>query len=166
MARASSGSRSCSSSVEPLISANSAVKVLRSPSSAADEPRSGATRTPPGLDPDHEAAAASAPFVSGVPHLPPKSEAGGFSVLHFAHGFASAFPHFEQKLFVDGLFVPHFEQRIEITRIRYCPFSYHRVGTRTSPSFVETYFFQQRDEARVRTKWIVNVIHFEPKQHR
>src|SRR5258707_4408626 len=34
IARASSGSRSCSSSVDPLISANSAVTVLRSPSAA------------------------------------------------------------------------------------------------------------------------------------
>src|SRR5208282_1538520 len=33
IARASSGSKSCSSSVEPLMSANSAVTVLRSPSS-------------------------------------------------------------------------------------------------------------------------------------
>src|ERR1700676_3428652 len=32
IARASSGSRSCSSSVDPLMSANSAVTVLRSPS--------------------------------------------------------------------------------------------------------------------------------------
>jgi hypothetical protein len=35
LTRASSGSRSCSSSVEPLMSANSAVTVLRSPSSAS-----------------------------------------------------------------------------------------------------------------------------------
>ncbi len=32
--------------------------------------------------------------------------------MHFAHRFASAFPHFAQKLFVEAFFVPHFEQRI------------------------------------------------------
>jgi hypothetical protein len=51
-----------------------------------------------------------------VPHLPQKSEVGGFSVLHFAQCFVSAFPHFAQKLFVEGLFVPHFEQRIGLSR--------------------------------------------------
>jgi hypothetical protein len=59
------------------------------------------------------AAAATASLVSGAPHLPQKSEVGGFSVLHFAQCFVSAFPHFAQKLLVEGLFVPHFEQRID-----------------------------------------------------
>jgi hypothetical protein len=48
--------------------------------------------------------------------LPQKSDVGGFSVLHLAQCFASAFPHFAQKLFVEGLFVPHFEQRIDAPR--------------------------------------------------
>src|SRR5260370_32463783 len=117
IARASSGSRSRINSVEPLMSANSAVTVLRSPSSASGELLSGATRT---LEADHcddeVAAAAPAPFVSGAPHLPQKSDVGGFSALHFAQCFASAFPHFAQKLFVEGLFVPHFEQRIDALR--------------------------------------------------
>jgi hypothetical protein len=47
--------------------------------------------------------------------LPQKSDVGGFSALHFAQRFASAFPHFAQKLLVEGLFVPHFEQRIDAT---------------------------------------------------
>jgi hypothetical protein len=34
----------------------------------------------------------------------------GGSASHFAQCFASAFPHFAQKLLVEGLFVPHFEQ--------------------------------------------------------
>src|SRR5271167_2414968 len=115
IARASSGSRSCSSSVEPLMSANSAVTVLRSPSSSSDEPLSAAPRTL-GADPGgDEAAAAPTPFVNGVPHLPQKSEVGGFSALHFAHCFASAVPHFAQKLLVGELFVPHFAQRIATT---------------------------------------------------
>jgi hypothetical protein len=54
----------------------------------------------------------TASFVSGAPHLPQKSDVGGFSALHFAQCLASANPHFAQKLLVEGLFVPHFEQRI------------------------------------------------------
>jgi hypothetical protein len=59
---------------------------------------------------------APAPFVSGAPHLPQKSDVGGFSALHFAQSFTSAFPHFAQKLFVEGLSVLHFEQRIDALR--------------------------------------------------
>jgi hypothetical protein len=44
--------------------------------------------------------------------LPQKSALAGLSASHFAQCFASAFPHFAQKLFAAGLFVPHFEQRI------------------------------------------------------
>src|ERR1700720_4824291 len=118
MARASSGSRSRINSVEPLMSANSAVTVLRSPSivPASAEFCSGATCTP-GANPgdDEVTAAAPASFVSGAPHLPQKSDVGGVSALHFAQCFARAFPHFAQKLFVEGLFVPHFEQRIALS---------------------------------------------------
>jgi hypothetical protein len=101
------------------MSANKAVTVLRSPSSAPASAKvcSGATCTPeanPGND--EVTAAASAPFVSGAPHLPQKSDVGGFSALHFAQCFASAFPHFAQKLLADGLLVPHFEQRIDAPR--------------------------------------------------
>src|SRR3984957_14242515 len=117
IARASSGSRSCSSSVEPLISANSAVTILRSPSSVSGELFSGATRT---LEADSRggevAAAAPASFVSRVPHLPQKSDVGGFSALHLAQSFASELPHFAQKLLAEGLFVPHFEQSINTSR--------------------------------------------------
>jgi hypothetical protein len=58
------------------------------------------------------AAAAPEPFVSGVPHLPQKSEVGGLSEPHFAQSLASELPHFAQKLFAEGLLVPHFEHRI------------------------------------------------------
>jgi hypothetical protein len=58
-------------------------------------------------------ATAPAPFVGRAPHLPQKSDVGGFSALHFAQGLVSAAPHFAQKLLVEGLFVPHFEQRID-----------------------------------------------------
>jgi hypothetical protein len=63
------------------------------------------------------AAAAPEPFVSGVPHLPQKSEVGGFSALHFPQSLASELPHFAQKLLVEGLLVPHFEHRIDCKRV-------------------------------------------------
>jgi hypothetical protein len=91
------------------------VTVLRSPSSASasTEACSGATCTPEASPGDEEVATvAPAPFVSGAPHLPQKSDVGGFSALHFVQGLVSAFPHFAQKLFVEGLLVPQLEQRI------------------------------------------------------
>jgi len=69
-------------------------------------------RTPESKPGDEEVAAGARASLSEAPHLPQKSDVGGFSALHFAQCFASAFPHFAQKLFVEGLFVPHFEQRI------------------------------------------------------
>ena len=107
--------RSCSNSVEPLMSANSAVTVLRSPSIAPEVSAcSGATRTP-AANSGAVDRAATEPALSGsaAPHLPQKSEVGGFSVLHFAQGLVSAFPHRAQKLLTGGLLVSHFEQRIE-----------------------------------------------------
>src|SRR5690242_17560255 len=95
------------------MSANNAVTVLRSPSSASGELLSGATRTlevnPCGVE---VATSAPAPLASGAPHLPQKSDVDGFSALNFAQSFPSAFPHLAQKLFVEGLFVPQLEQRI------------------------------------------------------
>src|SRR5579864_345778 len=122
IARASSGSRSRINSVEPLMSANSAVTVLRSPSFASGELLSGATRTLEAAPSGDEVATASpAPFVSEAPHLPQKSDVGGFSALHFVQGLVSAFPHFAQKLLADGLLVPHFEQRIGLpTEVNDC----------------------------------------------
>ena len=75
------------------MSANSAVTVLRSPSAASGKLLSGATRTletdPCGVE---VTLAAPAPFVSGAPHLPQKSDVGGFSALHFAQCFAAGQP--------------------------------------------------------------------------
>jgi len=102
------------------------VTVFRSPSSASGELRSGAT---PALEADpfsvEVATAAPAPFVSGVPHLPQKSDVDGFSALHCAQCFASAFPHFAQKLLAEGLLVPHFEQRICLPNRGLIRFLYH-----------------------------------------
>src|ERR1700736_5620493 len=94
------------------MSANKAVTVLRSPSSASGGLLSGVTRTLEANPCSGEVAtAAPASFVRGAPHLPQKSDVSGFSAFHFAQCFASAFPPFAQKLLVEGLFVPHFEQR-------------------------------------------------------
>src|SRR3984893_1914547 len=114
IARASSGSRSSISSIDPLMSANKAVTVLRSPSIGVEASGcSGVTRTSEAnACGDEIAPAVPAAFVSGAPHLPQKSDVGGFSALHFAQCLASADPHFAQKLLVEGLFVPHLEQRI------------------------------------------------------
>jgi hypothetical protein len=80
---------------------------------------------------DEVATAAPAPFASGVPHLPQKSDVGGFSAPHFAQCFASAFPHFAQKLSVEELFVPHFEQRIDVPRdLNDRPLLYHPASAR------------------------------------
>src|SRR6266851_7252830 len=113
IARASSGSRSRINSIEPLMSANSAVTVLRSPSTASEVCRSGAIRTPP-----------SAPAANGLPSSTPTSlpssrpqsaqnfAPGAFSELQFEQRFDSGFPHSAQN-FLPGIpSVPRFEQRI------------------------------------------------------
>src|SRR5713226_2489240 len=111
IARASSGSRSSINSVEPLISANSAVTVLRSPWIAVDASGcSGVTRILDAESVDGVAPPETALSLSGAPHLPQKLEEGGFSALHFAHDLLSAFPHCAQKLLPSVLFVPHFVQ--------------------------------------------------------
>src|SRR6266849_1240669 len=110
-ARASSGSRSRIIAVESLISANSAVTVLRSPSIAIAAPGcSGVTRILDAESVDGVAPPETALSMSGAPHLPQKLEEGGFSALHFAHELLSAFPHCAQKLLPGVLFVPHFVQ--------------------------------------------------------
>src|SRR6266849_6611318 len=113
IARASSGSRSSISSVEPLMSANSAVTVLRSPSIASEVCRSGATRTPPsapaadGLPPS---ATRSVP--SALPQSAQNFAPGALSALQFEQRFDSGLPHSAQN-FLPGIpSVPHFEQRM------------------------------------------------------
>src|SRR5271156_1416145 len=109
IARASSGSRSCSSSVEPLISANSAVTVLRSPSRFSGAGVS-ATRIGEGFDCLAEAAAVGA--ASAVPHSPQKHLSAGLSAPHFGQRFASAAPQSPQNFLPAGFSVLQFEQRI------------------------------------------------------
>src|SRR5208337_5080574 len=109
IARASSGSRSCSSSVEPLISANSAVTVLRSPSrfSEAGAP---AVRIAESFDLD--AGAAASP--RAVPHSPQKRLPAGLSAPHFGQRFATAAPQSPQNFLPAGFSVLQFVQRIAI----------------------------------------------------
>src|SRR5260370_27056524 len=103
IARASSGSRCCSSSVDPLMSAKSAVTVLRSPSSAdvsEEVPRV-------------EARAAE----SGAPQSAQNFALGALSEPHFEHRFDKGLPHSAQNFLPGWLSVPHFEQRIAIIRL-------------------------------------------------
>lgn len=48
--------------------------------------------------------------------MPQKFEVGGFSAPHLAQSLINALPHCAQKLLTDGLFVPHFAQRIATLR--------------------------------------------------
>src|SRR5712691_9198487 len=110
IARTSSGSRSSISSVEPLMSANSAVTVLRSPSSDADE-ASDAMRIAGSAGLVGSVWAAD-DGVSDAPQSPQKSSLGSFEAPQFGQERASAPPHFEQNLRPSRLSVPHFLQRI------------------------------------------------------
>src|SRR5208337_3392638 len=111
IARASSGSRSCSSSVEPLISAKSAVTVLRSPSRFSGAGVS-ATRIGESFDFFAEAAPAGAP--SAMPHSPQKRLPAGLSAPHFGQRFATAAPQSPQNFLPAGFSVLQFVQRIAI----------------------------------------------------
>src|SRR5229473_1585562 len=112
IARASSGSRSRINSVEPLISANSAVTVLRSPSIVSEACRAGAMRTPPAASADGLPPAVAASLPSALPQSTQNFAPGGLSELQFEQRFESGLPHSAQN-FLPGIpSVPHFEQRI------------------------------------------------------
>ncbi len=108
IARASSGSRSCSSSVEPLMSANSAVTVLRSPSifSAA----ASSTRIADSFACFGEAPLAVPPIA--VPQESQNFASSRFSAPHDEHVGESRAPHLSQNFALSRLFVSQFEQRI------------------------------------------------------
>src|SRR5712664_3759982 len=101
IARASSGSRSRINSVEPLMSANSAVTVLRSPSIASDAAPSAATMT---CDLGEETVAEAA-FVSpiAVPHFLQNRAPGLTDALHAGHINSSFAPHPSQNEASPGL---------------------------------------------------------------
>src|SRR5215472_13452862 len=109
MARASSGSMPSSRSIDPLMSANSVVTVLRSPSSEASavpvftcigKPASG-TRC--NLPPTPG---------SGFAHSRQNFAVGGFSALHDGHRRTNGEAHSTQNFARSGFSAPHFEQRI------------------------------------------------------
>src|SRR5713226_10639218 len=101
-ARASSGSRSSISSVEPLMSANSAVTVLRSPSIASDAAPSAATRT---CDLSEETVVETAAFVApiAVPHFLQNRAPGLTDDLHAGQINSSFAPHPSQNEASPGL---------------------------------------------------------------
>src|SRR5260370_40614555 len=98
IARASSGSRSCSSSVEPLISAKSAVTVLRSPSIASDAALSAATLI-------SDLVEETSPFAEpiDVPHFLQKRAPGLTDALQAGQINSSFAPHPSQNEASDGL---------------------------------------------------------------
>src|SRR5580692_1745092 len=112
IARASSGSRSCINSVEPLMSANSAVTVLRSPSSFSGSGAS-LTRTV-GVSNFFAAAAAGPP--SAAPHSPQKRLPAGLSAPHFGQRFASGAPQSPQNFLPAGFSALQLEQRMPVPK--------------------------------------------------
>src|ERR1700756_2183967 len=111
IARASSGSRSSINSVEPLMSANSAVTVLRSPSAVSVScviliAVDGCAR---GFD---EAEVVAVLGASEAPQSPQKTSPGGFSAPHLLQRLVTALPHFPQKRRPSRISAPHFAQRI------------------------------------------------------
>src|SRR5882762_8347583 len=106
IARASSGSRSRISSVEPLMSANSAVTVLRSPS---DDALAAA-----GTD----ESAAGPPAFSATPHAPQNLKRGGLSLPHPGQMLRRGDPQLPQNLVWDGLSYSQLGQSIVARSLR------------------------------------------------
>src|SRR6266852_9579051 len=96
MARASSGSRSSIRSIEPLISANSAVTVLRSPSIASDASPSAATMI---CDLDEEAVAETSALAepTEIPHFLQNRAPGLSDALQAGQANSSFAPHPSQN---------------------------------------------------------------------
>jgi len=100
------------SSIEPLMSANSTVTVLRSPSTPSVASALGRVRG------DFADPAALVPDVNGVVHWPQNLNWGGFSERHLGQMSASAAVHCPQNFIPPGFSKPHSQQRIVITRFR------------------------------------------------
>src|SRR6266852_9262159 len=110
-ARGSSGSRSSINSVEPLMSANSAVTVLRSPSSASDAAPSAATMI---CDLGEETVVAAAAFAGpiAVPHFLQNRAPGLTDALQAGQVNSSFAPHSSQNEASVGLSLLHLAQSI------------------------------------------------------
>src|SRR5215472_14346778 len=114
MARASSGSRSSIRSIEPLMSANRAVTVLRSPSKF-----SGADISVTRVGVSFEFATSDATVGSARKAAPQESQnfaSVRFSAPHEAHLGENLAPHLSQKRAPSRLSAPHFAQRMVLTR--------------------------------------------------
>src|SRR5713101_8121025 len=95
------------------MSANSAVTVLRSPSTVAEAPICPAVIGVSGvLRADAGEWVPALLAESAVPQSPQKPLPGGFSARHLGQGFARGVPQSPQNFLSVGLLLPHFEQRI------------------------------------------------------
>src|SRR5215469_5023445 len=127
MARASSGSRSSINSIEPLMSANSAVTVLRSPSSDADE-ATGAIRIAVSAAGCGLGAAAVVDVVNDAPHSPQNFSPGWLEAPHLEQATLSGSPQFAQNLRPSRLSLSHFEQRILFAQLVQQRLSFLQIG--------------------------------------
>jgi hypothetical protein len=109
--RAPSGSRPCINSVEPLISANNAVIVLRSPSGELLAPTSGGPASATAVDVVTTVARAGATS-SGAPHSPQNLSPGWLLTPHLGQLISRGASQAAQNLRPSRLSLPHFEQRI------------------------------------------------------
>src|SRR5215469_1316010 len=114
MMRASSGSRFSIRSIEPLMSANSMVTVLRSPSNSAD----GWSAVLWMIDSGNSALvmgrrgdAVPGDDFRGAAHSPQKRAAGEFSNPHFEQRCLNGAAHCSQNFSPSGFSAPHFAQR-------------------------------------------------------
>src|SRR5262245_18265018 len=112
IARASSGSRSSINSIEPLISANSAVTVLRSSSATVETVCLADAAILIVLSAPAGDCAAALPAASAVPQSAQNLASAGESAPHFGQRIGNGVPHSEQNRLSGKLSVPHFEQRI------------------------------------------------------
>src|SRR5262249_23576819 len=115
IARASSGSMFSIRSIEPLMSANSAVTVLRSPSNSVEASACSALRRIPnasGLSVEATGALALDVSTRAVPHSPQNFSPAVYGVPQAMHLSASGLPHSTQNLRPGRLSLPHEEQCI------------------------------------------------------
>src|SRR5260370_14972215 len=123
VARASSGSRSRINSVEPLMSANSAVTILRSPSSAPASVKlcSGTTRTD-GVE-EVRAVDFNTFEVRAAAHSPQNFAVGAFSYPHLAQRFLKGAAHSLQNFCSAGFSAPQagqFMSRTQLVQQGFC----------------------------------------------
>src|SRR6516165_8119709 len=115
MARASSGSRSSISSIEPLISANRAVTVLCSPSIRAEASSGSLMSRTAARVAEFALAAALALATSAEPQSPQKRLLGALSAPHLGQRLASGAPQSPQNFLPAGFSLSQFAQRIGIS---------------------------------------------------